>query len=205
MVLQDWQRGKLPYFADPDQYKKEELKDENEEKSPAEEKRIEIESKLKLEHQDFKEIKKQDLPDEEEEENNQETQEPEDEEEDDEDIIKEEPDMEYIDANADQEDQLKKLDEQLKMLKQRNQAMDDSRLGMIDKVKSTAPYMASIEDGYGAKKAIRNNKRRNVDLEEEEAKAVAMEKKLTSKERRRIDRENKEQKGDNYYSKANIK
>merc|ERR1712178_537368 len=70
-------------------------------------------------------------------------------------------DLVDIDANAefDEEAELAKLDKQLALLRRRDKAMDMSRMTVVETVKKQAPYQASLEEGYNAKKAFRENKK----------------------------------------------
>merc|ERR1711881_285849 len=173
MVLDDWQRGKLPYYSAPPVDKESEEKgvedefsgDMDQTKREAIEKRLEKESKLEVETQDLSELAKiEHMEDEDADEVDDEAAEDSDElEEKDEDEK-----LVVLDPNADQEAELAKLDKQLAMLERRNKAIDEGRMDNVQSVKERAPYLASIEEGYNAKKAVRtNNKGRNIDIQEE--------------------------------------
>merc|ERR1712050_650491 len=171
-----WQRGKLPYFSYPpsgdsenvdfDEKMHDSKSIDDEQKRNAIEKRLEKEAKLKIEDQDgFLNQPDSDK---------------------DSDIMEESDHEEIteIDANAefDQEAELAKLDKQLAMLRRRDKAMDMSRMDVVETVKRTAPYKASLEEGYNAKKGVRNNQKgRNIDIKEEEKKVVEVKKKLARK------------------------
>ena len=91
-----------------------------------------------------------------------------------------------IDANAefDQEAELKKLDKQLASLRRRDKALDMSRMEVVKTVKRRAPYDAMQEEGYNAKKGVRNNdKGRNVDIAEEERLANEMKKRMAKRQK----------------------
>merc|ERR1712226_1450084 len=203
MVLNDWQRGKLPYFAYPptdgnetsekEAENSDNLHDKNtiddEQKRNAIEKRLEKEAKLKIEEQDLSQLAKIDFdmdegefkvdqdgflnqPDEEEARDSDEMEESDNEE------------ITEIDANAefDQEAELAKLDKQLASLRRRDKAMDMSRMDVVETVKKQAPYQASLDEGYNAKKGIKENKKgRNIDIAEEEKAAAKMKKQMARK------------------------
>ena len=196
MVLNDWQRGKLPYFSYPPTDGNEEKSEEennlhdtknidDEVKRAAVEKRLEKESKLKIDDQDLTQLAKIDFDMDEGDykvnedgfidENGEDS-----------DVLEESDneDMVNIDANAefDQEAELAKLDKQLAAMRRRNEAMDMSRMTVVETVKKQAPYQASLEEGYNAKKASRENKKgRNIDLAEEEQNAVKLKKQMAKK------------------------
>jgi len=197
MVLNDWQRGKLPYFSYPpsgdsenvdfDEKMHDSKSIDDEQKRNAIEKRLEKEAKLKIEDQDLTQLAKIDFDMEEGEfkvDQDGFLNQPDSDKDSD---IMEESDHEEIteiDANAefDQEAELAKLDKQLAMLRRRDKAMDMSRMDVVETVKRTAPYKASLEEGYNAKKGVRNNQKgRNIDIKEEEKKVVEVKKKLARK------------------------
>merc|ERR1712061_418802 len=100
-------------------------------------------------------------------------------------------DMGDIDANAefDEEAELAKLDKQLALLRRRDKAMDMSRMTVVETVKKQTPYQASLEEGYNAKKAFRENKKgRNIDLAEEEKNAVKLKKQMAKKRKEAEDK-----------------
>merc|ERR1712110_463448 len=186
MVLQDWQRGKLPYFSYPPTDGSEE-KVENEEadaeKQKAIDKRLEKESKLKIEDQDLTQLDKIEFSVEEQEVSQDAISEA------DSDEMEEHNPQEIteIDANAefDQEAELAKLDKQLAQLRRRDKAMDMSRMDVVETVKKQAPYQASLEQGYNATKGVKNNKKgRNIDIVEEEKAAASMKKKMAKQRKR---------------------
>merc|ERR1711976_113573 len=194
MVLNDWQRGKLPYFSYPPSGDSENVDfDEkmhdsksiyDEQKRNAIEKRLEKEAKLKIEDQDLTQLAKIDFDMEEGEfkvDQDGFLNQPDSDKDSD---IMEESDHEEIteiDANA-EFDQVAELDKQLPMLRRRDKAMDMSRMDVVETVKRTAPYKASLEEGYNAKKGVRNNQKgRNIDIKEEEKKVVEVKKKLARK------------------------
>jgi len=168
MVLNDWQRGKLPYFSYPptDGNETKETEEENlhdtkniddEVKRAAVEKRLEKEAKLKIDDQDLTQLAKIDFDiDEGEFKVNEDGFI--DEKGEDSDVMEESDneDMVDIDANAefDEEAELAKLDKQLALLRRRDKAMDMSRMTVVETVKKQAPYQASLEEGYNAKKSF---------------------------------------------------
>merc|ERR1712226_816412 len=183
MVLNDWQRGKLPYFSYPPTDGSEE-KVENEEadaeKQKAIDKRLEKESKLKIEDQDLTQLDKIEFSVEEQEVSQDAISEA------DSDEMEEHNPQEIteIDANAEfgQEAELAKLDKQLAQLRRRDKAMDMSRMDVVETVKKQAPYQASLEQGYNATKGVKNNKKgRNIDIVEEEKAAAKMKKQMARK------------------------
>merc|ERR1712165_512237 len=100
-------------------------------------------------------------------------------------------DMVDIDANTefDEEAELAKLDKQLASLRRRDKAMDMSRMTVVETVKKQAPYQASLEEGYNAKKASRENKKgRNIDLAQEEQNAVKLKKQMAKKRKEAEDK-----------------
>jgi len=224
MVLNDWQRGKLPYFATPPTAEEQqqsangtEPTTSNADKSEAEletdpakkaiiEKRLEQEAKLKIDTQNFDEMTKSAaLAGEEEDEEQGESGSDSDSEDGSEGGGAPIPEEDIIDPNADAEAELAKLDKQLAALKRRDRAMDDSRMAIVEHVKKTTPYMASIEAAYNAGKEAKANKKRNIDLEEEEKRVVKI-KKQTAKQRRRDEREARDSKsGNNFYDRVSVK
>jgi nuclear GTP-binding protein len=219
MVLNDWQRGKLPYFEHPPQdgdqaivaagededasalfdkvVKPGRLHDTNTiddvKKRALVEKRLAQEATLKIEDQDLTALAKIDFDmDEGDYEVNQdgflEEEEPDSEDSEAEDEIEEIDEMETteIDANAefDQEAELKKLDKQLAGLRRRDKALDMSRMEVVKTVKRRAPYDAMQDEGYNAKKGVRDNdKGRNVDIAEEERLANEMKKRMAKRQK----------------------
>merc|ERR1711976_53218 len=169
MVLNDWQRGKLPYFSYPPTDGNEEKTGEENNLSQLDKIEFSIEEQEEATRGDEEDVISEADSDEMEEHDPQEITE--------------------IDANAefDQEAELAKLDKQLAQLRRRDKAMDMSRMDVVETVKKQAPYQASLEQGYNATKGVRNNKKgRNIDLAEEE-KAAANIKKKIAKQRKRDD------------------
>merc|ERR1712226_382932 len=185
MVLQDWQRGKLPYFVGPDEAKMSEnaaavadvdtaLAEMDEGKRKAVDKRLEQEATLKIEQRDLQELDKIEFDCEGDEEAGAENMDDGE----DSDHLEDEASEDIIDPNADdQEEELAKLDRQLQALRKRDRALHDGRLDVVQSVKERAPYMASLEEGYNASKGVRtNNKGRNIDIQEEEKRATKIKK-----------------------------
>merc|ERR1712000_50928 len=147
MVLNDWQRGKLPYFSNPEQVmnlKKPEIKETCKDVDPITAKRLHIESKLRLDLQKFEEITKTECSDGEEQECTvpvkvQEFEESDSEQGSDSEEIKHKKNVKIIDSNAfniaDEETELEKLDKQFELLKKKNTAIDNSRVHVVDLVK----------------------------------------------------------------------
>lgn len=212
MVLDDWQRGRLPYFVNPDEafdkYNRGEdiMKGATYDKTSnasdpklaaIHEKRMELESKLKLENQDFKQLKEKEFSSEtfnnqedgeedpedqmEDENQNSDDQNSEDNDEDDNEVLQMDDKVVPIDANDDAAAELERLNKKLQMYKRKNKVLDSAtnRLAVVEAVKKQTFYKASIEAAYGAKKHAKEDKRRNIDVLESEKKARKMSRMIT--------------------------
>jgi len=196
MILNDWQRGKLPYFENPDDIlppkpleQMEKEPELNEEKQKLLNKRLELESKLTFMEQKYQDLDKND----EDEISEEDSEHPSIAKTETSDLMEmEDEDFPILEANDEEETALEKLDKQIDLLKKRNQATDESRVPIMEHVKKVAPYLDMMEDGYGATKAQKFSKKRNIDIGEEEKKA----RKMASNKRRKANKKANQAKKD---------
>lgn len=176
MVLNDWQRGKLPYFSNPEEVfnlpapdkPEDELEHADSSKREAAEKRNAIEAKLVLDKPDWKNLKEKLPTTNEDDEQDQDGLVKKMDDSEDDDVIQMDESIKVKDANhfdpENEEDELEKLEKQYNMLKAKSKIMDESRLEIIEKSKKQSIFNAMAESAYGAEKGARKDKRRNIDI-----------------------------------------